>query len=210
MAADIGRQMVVELARALEGLGARCVLIGGAAHELMASVAANRPRSYVPLRTNDADVAVDEDAGFGGERLDERIRQRGFSLSLSGNDVPPAERSVFEADPLGMHYVQMVARRRGDARHRTVRVAGVVAERPRHVDLLLLHPIRVELAVGDGYPVNADERLGLWVAHPACYVAQKLLARKDRDSNRRAKDLAYVYDTLVLFASDLVLHTHVW
>lgn len=67
-------------------------------------------------------------------------------------------------------------------------------------------PSRV-LRPGGEIPV-ADEALVL-VAHPACFIAQKLLIASKRTPAKRGQDVLYVHDTLELFASSLrVLGEH--
>lgn len=203
MSPDIAKRMLVQLARAISPLGDACVLVGGAAHQLHASVAPNLAAEFVPLRTNDADVALSADKSVAELDLDERMSTLGFEAKYSGEDRPPATRFEFIADPKRLHYVEFVTKRSGDGRVRTVEIAGVVAARLLYVEILLLRPVLVELKAQEGYPVDSGEALRLHVAHPVCYLAQKLLALEHRGPDARAKDLVYVHDTLLMFASRL-------
>lgn len=203
MSPDIAKRMLVQLARAIAPLGDACVLVGGAAHQLHASIAPDLAVDLVPLRTNDADVALSTDKPTREHDLDDRMSKLGFEAKFSGDDHPPMTRFEFRADPQRLHYVEFVAKRSGDGRVRTVEIAGVVAARLRYVEVLLMRPLFVELRTQDGYPVDSADALRLHVAHPICYLAQKLLALEQREPHARAKDLVYVHDTLSMFASRL-------
>lgn len=212
MSPEPGKELMVRVARAIAPERDRFVVIGGAAHQLFRFMELAQSVTFPVLRTLDADVAVDTNQAHFSLRVDERLAHAGFRAVTSGDDSPPATHYVLEGSE--GHYVQFVAHRSGSAikrggrRDATVIIAGVVAEKLSHVDLLLQLPWSLELKVEHGFPVNG-EQLSLQVANAASYLAQKLLIRRDR-ADARAKDIVYVYDTLLLFARALPQLRDLW
>lgn len=194
------------VAKAIAPVRDHLVVVGGWAHELHRYGDLARPLDFEPLRTEDVDLVASETLDSAHYELDRELAKQGFRAEPSGDDTPPATRYVLESDP--SFYVQFLAPRVGsgesrtEKRRRNVQLAGVVAERLRHVDLLAIRPWRVELVGSAGFPVESRP-LVVQVANATSFVAQKLLIAPQRSPPERAKDIAYVYETLVLFAENL-------
>lgn len=60
-----------------------------------------------------------------------------------------------------------------------------------------------------GFPVGTWG-IGLRVANPASYLAQKLLVLPHRKPDKQAKDVLYVHDTLLMFAGGLERVAEMW
>jgi hypothetical protein len=90
----------------------------------------------------------------------------------------------------------------------TVAMAGVTAQKLRHLDVLLEHPwvIRLDQTMGVPLVTPADVRL----ANPVSFIAQKLLIQELRTPAKQAQDALYVYDTLELFGSKLQRLRSIW
>ena len=88
------------------------------------------------------------------------------------------------------------------------RVAGVVAQKLRHLEVLLVAPWSVTATVEAGFSVS--EPAVLLIANPASYLAQKLLIHDRRRPSDQAKDVLYIHDTIELFASALPELREVW
>jgi hypothetical protein len=136
--------------------------------------------------------------------IDEALRAAGFIPSLTGDGRLPVTRYHGQGADRGL-YVELIAPLRGSGYTRKgepddlVAVAGATAQRLRHVDLLLLEPWQLELSEQRGFAVGAHA-IGLQVANPASYLAQKVLTLSRRVSaGKRSKDALCIHDTLMLF-----------
>lgn len=199
------KDLLVRLARAIAPASDGFVVVGGAAHQLFRYVGLAQKVEFAPVRTYDADVAVDPKAVAASLNVDQRLEQLGLRAEMSGENTPPATHYVLPED--SSHFIQFIAPRTGSGLKRdgrrsvTARVAGVVVEKLAYVDVLLREPWTVELRKEHGFPVG-DERLELRITNAAAFLAQKLLVL-DRRARYRPKDIVYTYDTLLLFASKL-------
>jgi hypothetical protein len=212
MGDDPEKEMLVALARALAPAPEHFVVIGGAAQHLFRHVHSAQAVGFPALRTSDADVAVSTTIGT-AIRLDSQMAAQGFHEEVGGLTTPPVARYVFGTK--SDRYVEFVTHRTGsgDARgrqaSRTETIAGALAQRLPHIDVLLKLPWTIELLAADGYCVG-EERLHLRIANAASYIAQKLLILRKRDEDNRAKDLVYVHDTLLIFAPALEQLAELW
>ncbi len=193
------------VARALAPFGAQFVVAGGWAHQLHRRSSLAGQVEFDALRTEDLDIATVHPVQAGPAPLDLVLEQAGFRPDPSGDATPPATRYVYQPQPT--FYVQFFTQRTGSGVQRdhsvqaTVVVAGVVAERLRHVNILLARPWLVELGpAGAGRELHA---MRLHVANASCFMAQKLLVLSSRAPADRAKDIVYIYDTLMMFAGSL-------
>lgn len=91
----------------------------------------------------------------------------------------------------------------------TEEISGVIAQRLRHIDLLLMEPWSVELTAEKGYSVQPDGLI-VRVANPACYLAQKLLVLSSRKPFDKGKDVLYIHDTIRMFGSSLANLKQLW
>jgi hypothetical protein len=98
-------------------------------------------------------------------------------------------------------------RRRDGSPDVTERVAGVVAQKLRYLELLLIAPWSVNARAKPG--LNSEPTT-LQIANPASYVVQKLLIHDRRKPLDRAKDVLHVHDTIELFATSLPALNEIW
>jgi hypothetical protein len=178
--------------------------VGGWAHRLHRLLPDARVPDHAPIRTLDADLAFDSPTKLQGD-IGSALIAAGFREELATEHDPPVswyrlgEESGFYAEfitPL----IGSADRRDGTANATELR-AVVTAQKLRQVDLLVTGPIPLVLAPGGEIPV-ADAASAL-VAHPACFIAQKLFIASKRTPAKRAQDVLYVHDTLELFAGSL-------
>ncbi|MDB5101511.1 MAG: hypothetical protein JWM80_5932 [Cyanobacteria bacterium RYN_339] len=80
----------------------------------------------------------------------------------------------------------------------TEQVGGVVAQKLRYVDVLLINPWQLEMTQAKGFKVPDDATVN--IANPICYLAQKLLVLSRRPLDKQAKDILYIHDTLNILA----------
>jgi hypothetical protein len=121
-----------------------------------------------------------------------------------GDDHPPATHYRLGAEEGGF-YVEFLAPlvggeyNRRNKRSVTAQVGGVTVQRLRHIGLLLDDPWEVDLDLAG---VN-DRRKTVRIAHPARFLAQKVLIQAKRSPSNRAKDILYIHDTLEVFGTRL-------
>lgn len=77
----------------------------------------------------------------------------------------------------------------------------MTAQKLRYVDLLIATPVELALAPESEIPVYGNATVLL--AHPACFIAQKLLIASSRIPAKQAQDTLYVHDTLELFSGSI-------
>jgi hypothetical protein len=189
------------------------VIIGGWAHQLYRLHPSAQALDYVPLMTLDTDVALPARLSVRGQDVRERLLANGFSEQRFGDDNPPAThyrllevRTGFFAEfltPLkGGEY-----HRRGE-RKATKRIAGVVSQQLRYLEILLQAPWRIDLDQSNGFPLPG--RRTVQVANPTGFLAHKVLVHQKRSGAKFAKDILYIHDTLETFGARLVDLHHEW
>ncbi len=188
------------------------VLAGGWAHRLFPHHPRAQRPDFPPLMTLDADLVA---PGHPPQLPDMRrlLEAAGFVTRLSGEERPPVSEYVLEDEGgFSLEFITPLrggAVGRGGASRATVAVGGVTAQRLRHVELLELSPWSLRVGREQGFGADALG-LRLRVAHPAAYLAQKLLVLDKRRRARAEKDVLYVHDTLLMFADALDVLAEDW
>jgi hypothetical protein len=187
------------LLRVLDGLIAvrdHVVLVGGTAHRLFPLHPLGAEPSHELLSTEDIDFAAPLELGHSGAGdLVASLAKVGFEEEVGGAERA-CHRYRFEG---GRETVQFIAplvgsgERRGGSPDRRLVFSGIVAEKLRHVDVLLRAPWRLRV----------DEHVSVLVADPVGFLVQKLLILPARSPAKRGKDVLYVFDTLSVFADRL-------
>lgn len=140
-----------------------------------------------------------------GADLRERLRGAGLEEDFLGEDHPPITHYQL-GDASGL-YVEFLTPRAGGVLRRdgnsddTATIAGVTAQKLRHLDLLLMRPLRIELSGALGYPIDPPRTV--LAAAPAAFLAQKLLVLEKRRPEDAEKDILYLHDTVQIFADAL-------
>lgn len=166
-----------------------------------------RQLDFGPLHTDDLDVAAPLRLPAIGEGIADRLKAAGFREELSGADHPPvaAYRLGESSDGFEVEFIaaQMRSgRKRTGAPDSTEVTAGVVVQKLRFVDLLLIEPWMIELGPDNGFPLSRSTSIR--IPHPACYLAQKVLALPARKTHGKdSKDVLYMYDTILRFSERL-------
>ncbi len=193
---------------ALEPWLDQVVIIGGWAHRLYRLHPSAQTPGHAPLMTLDADVVVPAHLSVQGEDIRTRLLARGFKEEFLGDDRPPATHyRVSRA--AGSFYAEFLTPLVGGTQDRkgrpkaTAEIAGITAQRLRHLELLLRAPWTVMFDAG-GFSSR------LQVANPIAFLVQKVLIHSKRKPEDRAKDILYAYDTLDLFGSRLADLRDAW
>ena len=183
----------------LQSLGDRLVVVGGSAHRLFPSHELGAAPPWELLTTEDVDVAARRDLELthaNGDEILTALRTAGFEEAIAGAEHA-SHRYVL---PGTEGYLEFIAPRTGSGQKRdgtsitALRFGGVVAEPLPDVDALLHEP----------WTLTLEEGVDVWVVNPIAYLVQKLLVLPERRTlAKRAKDLLYVYDTLVVFNARL-------
>ena len=167
----------------LESWLGQVVVIGGWAHRLYRLHPSAQRLDYAPLMTLDADVVVPPRLEVKGRDIRECLIANGFEEDRFGHDKPPATHyrrgdaktgfyAEFLTPLIGGEY------RRDGERNATKRIAGVVSQQLRFLELLLNAPWTVSLDRSNGFPF--DEAKQVRIANPASFLAHKVPVRNSR------------------------------
>jgi len=204
--ADHDLEQFARLVIALEPWLRSVLFVGGWAHRLYRERPEAARLTYPPLRTGDVDVALDPTRLAQDLGIRERLIAGGFREEFLGDDHPPVTHYSLGDEASGF-YVEFLTPLRGGDRRRngerdvTERVAGVIAQKLRHLDVLLVEPWAVTVDQARGFRLGRSA--DLLIPNPASFIVQKLLIYSTRRREDRAKDALYVHDTIELFAADL-------
>jgi hypothetical protein len=172
-----------------------------------------RARRLRALRTDDADVALDPRTLRTSESIQARLKAFDFDEAFSGDDRPPVTQYGLGDKDAGF-YAEFLTplvgseNRRDGSADVTERVAGVVAQKVRYLELLLVAPWPVSVSRETGFDLS--EPATILVPNPASYLAQKLLIHGRRKPGDRAKDVLYIHDTIELFSGSLPALRSIW
>jgi hypothetical protein len=189
------------------------VIIGGWAQRLYRLHALAQPLDYAPLGTLDTDVAVPPHLPATESDIRQRLLENGFREQLMGDAQPPAAHYHVATGDSGF-YVEFLTPlegsevKRGGKRDTTASIAGVSAQKVRHLGVLLGASWEVMITPANGYP-TPDVRV-VRVPNPAAFLAQKILIRDKRNLGKRAKDALYVHDTIETFGGNLLAIRNEW
>jgi hypothetical protein len=198
-----------QFARLIVALGPwldQLVIIGGWAHRLYWLHPRAQRIDHLPLTTLDTDIAVPTRLKVRDSTIRERLIANGFEEERLGNDIPPAThyrlgdaRTGFYAEFL----TPLIGPEHGrDGRLKaTRRIAGVVSQQLRYLEILLLAPWSVNLKRANGFPFQ--KQMQVRIANPASFLAHKILIHGERRREAFAKDILYVHDTLEVFGARL-------
>ena len=189
------------------------IIVGGRAHRLYRERHEAASADYEPLRTDDADVAIDPKAFKSSENVRDRLKAFGFDEAFSGDDQPPVTHYGLgdrDADFYAEFLTPLVGgeRRRDGSPDVTERVGGVVAQKLRHLGVLLVHPWSVTVSRVNGF--DLAEPAVLQIPNPASYMIQKLLIHDRRKPAERPKDVLYIHDTIELFGESVPALREIW
>lgn len=201
------------LAEALAPWSDHLVYVGGWAHRLHRL----HPHAHVPdhaaLLTRDSDIAIDALVPKEGD-IKAALFAHGFKEELRGDLRPPEALYTLGDEDAGF-YAEFLTPLVGSGykRDRTPigsePIAGVLAQKIRHLDVLLIDPWRVTLDT-----INFDslaQSMDVRVANPLCFMVQKFqIQERRRAQGKASKDLLYVYDTLQLFGDQLGAFRENW
>ena len=188
------------------------VIVGGWAHRLYRLHSLAQPLEYEPLATFDTDVAMPDKLPHHGEGIGARLAASGFTEELLGDMRPPAIHYRLVAGSAGF-YAEFLTPLIGSENKRgkrdaTASIAGVSAQKLRHLELLLSAPWQVEIGPATGFPTT--DRYLVQIPNPVSYLVQKILIHERREMGNRAKDLLYMHDTIEVFGSALPELKKVW
>lgn len=196
------------LAATLEPWRRQIVFIGGWAYRLYRYETRAYKPDYAPIFTQDADVAYAKQEAFEGD-IKKALEGAGFKeeANLAGDFRPPAMRYTYGEDGF---YAEFLTPQTGSGKRRnkvtremepdhTEPNAGVVAQKLRHLEVLLHEPWLVTIPAEDtglGEPV-----VDLRIPNPVSFIVQKILIRDDRVPRKRAQDVLYIHDCLYIFGN---------
>jgi hypothetical protein len=206
MSAYSENEAFARLIAAIEPWLGEIVIIGGWAHRLYRLHPSAQTLDYTPLATFDADIAVPSRVSRRDQDIRERLLAADFSEEPLGNDKPPA--THYQLSETGTDFfAEFLTPLSGSEYDRhgkrkvTKRIAGIVSQQLRHLEILLQVPWSVDLDESKGFPLPS--RCTVQVANPAAFLAHKLLIHRARRRANFAKDVLYIHDTLETFGARL-------
>lgn len=176
---------------ALEPWLTQVVIIGGWAHTLYRLHPNAQRIEYLPLTTLDTDIAIPARLKVIDKDLRERLIAHGFEEDRLGSDQPPATHYRLGDAKTGF-YAEFLTPLFGPEHGRdgkpkaTRRVAGVVSQQLRHLEILLLNPWTVSLSGSNGFPFVDPKEIR--IPNPLSFLAHKVLIHKKRMRPKFAKD----------------------
>lgn len=193
--------------KALEPYLPHLVIAGGWAHRLLMETHPKQP-AFTPLMTRDLDLATLPERFQGIQDMAARLATAGITEALRGDVRPPLTRYVMGNEAEGGLYAEFLIPRIGSGIRRdgqpdiTGTVGGATAQKLAYIDLLVVAPWSMSLGEAQGYPLGSPG-LQVQIANPLSYLAQKILVLDKRSSlEKKGKDILYLHDTLLLFASE--------
>jgi hypothetical protein len=198
-----------EFARLIDALNPwleEVVIIGGWAHRLYRLHPVAQAIAYAPIGTFDTDVAIPGELRVEGDDLRERLVANGFEEERPGQDKPPATHYRLRDAETGF-YAEFLTPLFGGEHGRdgqpkaTKRIAGVVSQQLRYLEVLLEDPWTVEIGRHNGFPFADSKRVR--IANPVGFLAHKILIHTKRTRQKFAKDILYIHDTLETFGAQL-------
>lgn len=193
-----------EFARLIDALNpwlGVAVIIGGWAHRLYRIHPVAQVIAYAPIGTLDTDVAIPAGLRVEGDDLRKRLLANGFEEERLGQDKPPATHYRLRDAETGFYaefLTPLIGAHEGrDGQPKaTKRIAGVVSQQLRYLEVLLDDPWTVEIGQHNGFPVASSKQIR--IANPVGFLAHKLLIHSKRTRQKFAKDILYIHDTLAL------------
>lgn len=201
-----------KLVLALEPWRNSLVFIGGWAHRLHRLDPRANHLEYNPVFTRDTDIAFGRRTPLEGD-IKQALQAQGFQEQLSGEFRPPVAQYNLGQENLGF-YAEFLTPLAGSGEKRngqkdaTESRARIVAQKVRHLDVLLVDPWLIRCGPVFGIPLKVP--MDVQVANPLCFMVQKFLIQKDRKQAKRAQDLLYIYDTLELFGAMIPVFAENW
>jgi hypothetical protein len=206
---------IAKFSRLIEALRpwlGQIIFIGGRAHRLYRERPEAVSVAYDALQTDDADVALNPRTMGASASIRSRLKEFGFDEEFSGDDRPPVTHYGLGPKDAGF-YAEFLTPLMGGENRRdgspdvTERVAGVIAQKLRYLDVLMIAPWSVSVSRGAGFDVS--EPATILIPNPTSYLVQKLLIHGLRKPADRPKDALYIHDTIELFSGSLpTLRTH--
>ena len=203
---------LAKLVQALSPWRAHLVFVGGWAHRVHRFDPRANKLQYQPVFTRDTDLAFANRAPIEGD-IKGALIAHGFKEQLTGKHKPPVTHYTL-GEENGGFYAEFLTPlmgsgvKRGGAQDATMAMAGISAQKIRHLDILLVHPWTITLGPLNGLPLPSA--MDVQVANPLCFMVQKFLIQKDRQPAKQAQDLLYIYDTIELFGALLQEFNETW
>ena len=140
---------------------------------------------YEPLRTHDADVALNPSLLRTSKSIQARLRAFDFTEEFSGEDRPPVARYALGHGEAGF-YAEFLAPlvggeiRRDGSPDTTERIAGVVAQKVRYLEVLQVAPWSITVGHQRGFDLLVPA--SILIPNPAAYLVQKLLDSRSAEA----------------------------
>ncbi|MFZ4580679.1 MAG: GSU2403 family nucleotidyltransferase fold protein [Myxococcota bacterium] len=197
---DAALQLLVRAIRALHAYADQIVVTGGLVPLLYRSLPNVRQLDWEPQRTFDVDVTLPRRIPKGPSASRMLLSADLVCVQGRGPGGPTAEYyqdAAFGTDKLWPVHLEFLTSMAGNKSPPYVMLPiGLRVPTIRYLDLLLVDPVALDLAKVPG--ANAAAGTVVRLPQPATFVLQKALIRAARPADKRAKDMAYVHDVVML------------
>lgn len=187
----------------LEAYLGQVVIAGGCANALYRYCPGAR-RGPTPLTTFDVDVVTPNRFSGTQQPLGDSLASGGLSPVSTARETNKYSLSPDAVEKLELlcPLAGLPTRLKDDPPVLVPVEPGAVAEALDFVDILLVHPLAVDLRSVPGLSVTSPVEVR--IPHPVLYVVQKALIRNQRRGNQqRAKDSYYTFEVAYLFRDSL-------
>jgi len=153
-------------------------------------------KSHEPIRTRDIDFLVPATVPVIGQKtVDQVLVEAGFESVFKSRDIPPVIHYEGNIDNLDVE-IEFLADQTGSNTEIVLEVQkGLHAEALRFISIVIENV--TEVTIDDAVIAGQSSPLIIKVPTPAAYIFHKgLIFRRRRDSEKKAKDLYYIFDII--------------
>ena len=153
-------------------------------------------KSHEPIRTQDIDFLVPATVPVIGQKtVDQVLVEAGFEAVFKSRDIPPLIHYEGNIENMDVE-IEFLADQTGSNTEIVLEVQkGLHAEALRFISIVIENV--TEVTIDDAVIVGQSSPLIIKVPTPAAYIFHKgLIFRRRRDSEKKAKDLYYIFDII--------------
>ncbi len=199
-APDAALQLLAKAAVALRPYGEHLVVAGGLVPLLYRSLPQFRQTDWAPLRTFDVDLTLPRQMAR-GQSAPALLLEAGI-VCVHGRGTAGAGAEYFQDAAHGETqrnavYLEFLTSKKGDGATQFATLPiGLRVQTLRYLELLRIEPLTLDLQHVPEAGLTSEAIVRL--PQPVTFILQKPLIRRYRASNKRPKDMAYVYDVVTL------------
>ena len=195
-------QLLARAATALRGYEQHLIVVGGIVPYLYRHMPQFRNPGWESLRTLDVDLTLPRslqtaDIGMPAELLRQAGIVRVDARTADGPGAAYYQSATYGESKRAPVYLEFLTSKMGEGSEQFRTVGGDIRTQTlRYIDLVHIEPLRLDLQTVPEAGVQQEVLVQL--PQPALFILPKPLIRKYRSPDKRPKDMAYVYDVILL------------